>query len=640
MWKTETAAAADNAARIASRASWAVLAVLLALILAPAWVCDDAYITMRTVDNAVNGFGLRWNVAERVQTYTHPLWMISLIPAYWLTGDAYISLIVLSVAASVAAALILYRVAGTPTAGVVGLGLACLSKSFTDYSTSGLENPLAHVLVATAVATLWSDRAKDVSLFLLGSLVALTRLDLALLLAPALLMVIVQRRWSVLRAVTVGALPVLGWEVFSLFYYGYPFPNTAYAKLNTGLPSGELARQGLEYLADSFLRDPITLMTCTVAVVLGAVRPTRRSTPIAAGIALYLLYIVRIGGDYMSGRFLSVPFLCAVLLICGPDWKTSPWLRRYAVAILAVVGVLAMAARLAWPDSDRLRGWLLPGQVPRIADARGGVVTLGTVWTDRDIRNSWADMGRRLRREHRSRVLKWGAVGFVGFFGGPQIHILDGLALGDPLLARLPIVRPWWPGHYIRREPEGYEETLASGSMALKDPHLAAYYSVLREVTRENLFSWHRLSAVIGMNLGRFDYLLKEYGHEAIDGPVTAKRMTLNFGDGLAIWERGLTVRLSESLCTDQVQLGAGENQRFLIRYYRNNGAVGEQQLGAPGQFDPIRRTGLKPAFRSFLAFVPPGARSGFDRFDVVLVHGAHPGWMGSIQLGTSKPCP
>ena len=25
----------------------------------------------------------------------------------------------------------------------------------------------------------------------------------------------------------------LAWEMFSIFYYGFPFPNTAYAKLNT-----------------------------------------------------------------------------------------------------------------------------------------------------------------------------------------------------------------------------------------------------------------------------------------------------------------------------------------------------------------------------------------------------------------------
>jgi len=46
------------------------------LFLANSWVGDDAYIMFRVVDNFVNGYGLRWNVANRVQAYTHPLWML------------------------------------------------------------------------------------------------------------------------------------------------------------------------------------------------------------------------------------------------------------------------------------------------------------------------------------------------------------------------------------------------------------------------------------------------------------------------------------------------------------------------------------------------------------------------------------
>jgi len=38
-----------------------------------AWVCGDAYITFRTIDNLVHGYGLRWNVDERVQAFTHPV---------------------------------------------------------------------------------------------------------------------------------------------------------------------------------------------------------------------------------------------------------------------------------------------------------------------------------------------------------------------------------------------------------------------------------------------------------------------------------------------------------------------------------------------------------------------------------------
>ena len=52
-----------------------VLLVAVVLI-RTAWICDDAYITFRTIDNFLHGFGLRWNVAERVQSFTHPLWLI------------------------------------------------------------------------------------------------------------------------------------------------------------------------------------------------------------------------------------------------------------------------------------------------------------------------------------------------------------------------------------------------------------------------------------------------------------------------------------------------------------------------------------------------------------------------------------
>ena len=51
------------------------LALYAFVVLQSAWLCDDAYITYRTVDNFVSGLGLRWNPIERVQAYTHPLWM-------------------------------------------------------------------------------------------------------------------------------------------------------------------------------------------------------------------------------------------------------------------------------------------------------------------------------------------------------------------------------------------------------------------------------------------------------------------------------------------------------------------------------------------------------------------------------------
>jgi arabinofuranosyltransferase len=51
----------------------AAIAVYLVIVLRAAWVSDDSFITMRTVDNWLQG-RLRWNTDERVQAYTHPLW--------------------------------------------------------------------------------------------------------------------------------------------------------------------------------------------------------------------------------------------------------------------------------------------------------------------------------------------------------------------------------------------------------------------------------------------------------------------------------------------------------------------------------------------------------------------------------------
>jgi hypothetical protein len=59
------------------------------IVVVNAWMADDAFITLRTVDNFVAGHGLTWNVQERVQAYTHPLWMFLLSLLYVFTREPY-----------------------------------------------------------------------------------------------------------------------------------------------------------------------------------------------------------------------------------------------------------------------------------------------------------------------------------------------------------------------------------------------------------------------------------------------------------------------------------------------------------------------------------------------------------------------
>jgi len=42
------------------------------------WVCDDAFISFRYARNLVAGHGLVWNVGERVEGFTNPLWTFAI----------------------------------------------------------------------------------------------------------------------------------------------------------------------------------------------------------------------------------------------------------------------------------------------------------------------------------------------------------------------------------------------------------------------------------------------------------------------------------------------------------------------------------------------------------------------------------
>ena len=63
--------------------------VLGSILVRNLWISDDSFITMRVVDNFLHGYGLVWNVGERVQVFTHPLWLFLLVPFAHSIHDPY-----------------------------------------------------------------------------------------------------------------------------------------------------------------------------------------------------------------------------------------------------------------------------------------------------------------------------------------------------------------------------------------------------------------------------------------------------------------------------------------------------------------------------------------------------------------------
>ncbi|MGC9521778.1 MAG: hypothetical protein ACP5HG_07845 [Anaerolineae bacterium] len=517
-----------------------LLVGFLILVVRNAWLSDDAYITFRTVDNFVNGYGLTWNVRERVQAYTHPLWMFLMAGVYAITGEIFYTSQLVSIALSfVAVLMIALYVSRTSLRAMAALVTFILSKAFVDYATSGLENPLTHLILAAFILIYAIDRASPRRLLWLSLVAALgmvNRLDTLLLFAPALVWAVIEARsrgtppgWRPVLGVCLGALPLLLWLAFATFYYGTPLPNTALAKLNTGLIERRaIWSEGLRYLENSLRVDPITLVTIAVAVVLPLLRRDWRQLPLMGGILLYILYIVHVGGDFMSGRFLTAPLFQAVALLtmrpvamgANPVSKFPNWMPSAAWVLAALVmGLSAPYTPL------RASGATSADRDPRIwVRGRGITDERANYYANTGLLSSladpgaypthdWARRGRQAREAQRDVVVQ-GSVGFFGYFAGPDVHVVDLLGLGDPLLGRLPVADPNWQiGHLGRRPPEGYLETLRTGTVQLADPDLARYYGKLTAITQGPLWDVARWRVIWRMAWGRYDAWLDAYAY-------------------------------------------------------------------------------------------------------------------------------
>jgi arabinofuranosyltransferase len=485
---------------VATTASSIAAILFMGIVIRFGWLSDDAFVSFRALDNFVAGNGLLSNLGERVQAFTNPLWTLLLAAPYWLTRDIYSAAILVSLLCCLAMVTSIWRLhqGGWPT--VWTLLLLSTSFAFVSFSTGGLENTLAHLLLVLFFATSLKEPLPSGRLWLLGSLVILNRMDHALLVAPILLLSLLQPRRVAWRSVLLGLAPLAAWLAFALIYYGFAYPNTAYARLNVAIPRGQLLAQGLAYLVDSLMQDLLVLPTIALAL-LGTVWARPRSRPAlayAAGIGSYLLYVIWIGGDFMSGRFLTAPFLVAVLLL-----SVTVHLHPRGALALAMVALFAGQRLLLPLPNDVATGCEVPPS--GIADERACYVEHTGIAQNIRVKKYQQHrhflQGSKQRSEQR-RVLEGSGVGMAAFAAGPNVHLVDPFALSDPLLARIRFVpkADWRPGHMNRPLPAGYLQSVEAGENLVEEPCAYALLDDIWLITRGPLFTTARWKAILRRN--------------------------------------------------------------------------------------------------------------------------------------------
>ncbi len=325
------------------------------------WVGDDAFISFRYARNWADGLGLVYNLGERVEGYTNFLWTIWIGLGLKLGLDPVL-LSELSGVACFAGVLILLTAtsarlrADGPLVPAAALGWAACFHARV-YATSGLETALFTLLASAAVIGAGlAERPRHWALVGgLGVAAALTRPDGLLFLGlaglAALADAVERRRLSGVLAAGAPGLVLLAYAAWKLSFYGDLRPNTYYAK-SAWLPWWD---QGLAYLGtwfESYWVLALGWPLAALAVLRGPSPALRRLGLLtAAAPALYLLYVARVGGGFMFGRF-CVPVSPLLLLGIELGLRSLPALSaRLPLAAAALAAAVLAAPR---PDAERI----------------------------------------------------------------------------------------------------------------------------------------------------------------------------------------------------------------------------------------------------------------------------------------------
>lgn len=573
-----------------------------------AWQSDDAYITYRTVENFLSGEGLRWQPSERVQSYTHPLWLFLLLPFRFVGGEFYFSSLLLSFLLGAGILLILMRMAWPRCLhAYLCIAVALLSQAYVDYSSSGLENGLSHLIGVLLVyfATRPPERAAPPWIICaLVSLGALNRLDVVILYGPVAILALARiRSWRPAFRCCAAFLPIIVWEIFSLIYYGMPFPNTAYAKaLCPDVPFPARIDAALTYFRATLAHDPITLLALWGLGVAGLFSRSKMFIALTVGTILYQLYLFRIGGDFMRGRFFSLPLVVAL----GMGASLPP--GRLQTSMTFYLLFLAVLTAVVHNPFARLSPSFGLDQTARefvdesgIADERAyyypvtGLLSSGR--TPHKFRSHpWYRVAEAIGGS-RASVVTLRNAGYAGFAFNRNQYAIDLLGLNDPLLARLPAVDTgdWRAGHLYRKLPYGYVESRIHGENRLRDPELRALFDDLQIVTRGGIFSRERFRAIWNLNfaslspgawtrarrpsenppIGLFSRHYTETSLASEEGSIET------FGDRIVL-------HLSRPLHDRRLVAEVEPNLSFNVRFLDESGRELERQTISARETDPL----------------------------------------------------
>jgi len=436
------------------------------------WVCDDAFITFRYIQNLLTGHGLVYNVGERVEGYTHFLWL-SLIAILRRVGFepiaitqvigllAYIGTLVIFAAAS-------YRLFRryAPLVPLTTLILA-IHFDFKVWATGGLETSLFTFLVSAAFFVICiSNLRYGVRLPLTGLLLTLgmmTRPDGVVFYVIVLVFVVVRmvrrdEQGTFVRNLILFNAPLvlvfLPYMIWKTLYYGSILPNTYYAKSG----GGAYYSQGFFYVwlyLKAYISSALAVagFIALISVIVERKSPDRDTQSAALVMAIMLvagyivLFVARVGGDFMYARFLH-PVIPLIYFGAEAGLRRFLGRRRWLYLVISALVLLSVVHEKSRRDGI----YFEEDGTSRSSYGPRGVADEHWYWSHKSNGNSlierYEEIGGRLAGyfEGEKVTVLLGGQASLGYYGQFS-ECIEYAGLTDAYIAHLPIEKRGRPGH-------------------------------------------------------------------------------------------------------------------------------------------------------------------------------------------------
>jgi arabinofuranosyltransferase len=454
----------------------AVLCVIfIYLCLGTKFIQDDAYITFRYVLNFIDGNGLVFNAGERVEGYTNFLWLILLIIFSYLKFDIISLSQYLSLAFGVLVLIFTYLISSLITVGVnaslqakkgrtssgeqplyadllnlVPVVVLVFMGAFNYWSISGMESTMFIAFALMGIFYYLKEKDTDkvnfkFPLFIL--IASLTRPEGMFLFGLIILhkvFITVKNNWenkgnifkvlfskNNLISYAVFVVPTMLYILFRLSYYGYPFPNTYYAK--TGF-SAVYMNAGLEYLWN-FLK---AYMLFGIVLILPAFLLKAKESFFEISFLyftgiIYVLYVVSVGGDVLPLHRFFLPVAPLILILFGKVMTVFyNYLRNNVTSgnpAAAFLVVMVLTCGYAWYNYSNQKD-----AVERSTQLENGLVDKMKI-TGNWFKQKQVQKGSNL-------TVAATTIGAVSYFAGTKVIVVDMLGLTDETVAHNPQTIP------------------------------------------------------------------------------------------------------------------------------------------------------------------------------------------------------